>query len=400
MSTKNLLVIGVTVLIVGSIIGLESIKPKSVAPTASQSLVVASTTDERAVDSAVPAAPETTSVKTQNTYLTSAQKASTYEPGKELVGISGYLNLPAGKEKITLQELVGTKVVLVDFWTYSCINCQRTLPYLNAWYEKYHDQGLEIIGVHTPEFGFEKEYNNVKAAIAKYGIKYPVVQDNDYSTWSAYGNRYWPRKYFIDIDGYIVGDHIGEGGYAETEKILQLLLKERAAKLKLTTAISEGVVAPVAQVVSSGQNSPETYFGSARNQTLASGTSGSTGSQNFALPGMFDLHKLYLGGTWNITPEYAVSGSGAHIVFRYFAQQVFLVAQAANPVIVEVRRDGRPLSAVEAGEDIVIGADGTSTITVSQARLYKILKEASAQEHILELIPHTNGLEAFTFTFG
>jgi thiol-disulfide isomerase/thioredoxin len=400
MSTKNLLGIGVTVLIVGSIIGLESIKPKKVMPTASQSLVVASTTDERAVDAAVPAAPETTPVKMQNTYLTSAQKASTYEPGKELVGISGYLNLPAGKEKITLQELVGTKVVLVDFWTYSCINCQRTLPYLNAWYEKYHDQGLEIIGVHTPEFGFEKEYDNVKAAIAKYDIKYPVVQDNDYSTWSAYGNRYWPRKYFIDIDGYIVGDHIGEGGYAETEKLIQVLLKERAFKLKLTTPISGGVVAPSIQAVSGGEISPETYFGSARNQTLANGTAGVAGGQTFVLPGMFDLHKLYLGGTWNITPEYAVSGSGAHIVFRYFAQQVFLVAQAANPVIVEVRRDGRPLSAVEAGEDIVIGADGTSTITVSQARLYKILKEASAQEHILELIPRTNGLEAFTFTFG
>src|SRR3989344_3502091 len=143
-----------------------------------------------------------------------------YPRARDLVSPEGYINT----DNITLAELVGKKVILVDFWTYSCINCQRTQPYLNAWYEKYRAAGLEIIGVHTPEFEFEKNYENVKRAVEKAGIKYPVVQDNDYATWQAYGNRYWPRKYLIDIDGYIVYDHIGEGGYEETERKIQELL--------------------------------------------------------------------------------------------------------------------------------------------------------------------------------
>ncbi|MBI4175952.1 MAG: thioredoxin family protein, partial [Candidatus Aenigmarchaeota archaeon] len=126
----------------------------------------------------------------------------------ELQGIAGYINT----EGIKLADLRG-KVVLIDFWTYTCINCIRTLPYLNAWYDKYHDKGFEIIGVHTPEFSFEKDYNNVKAAVDKYGIRYPVVQDNDYATWRAYKNNYWPRKYLVDAQGNIRYDHIGEGGY-------------------------------------------------------------------------------------------------------------------------------------------------------------------------------------------
>ena len=139
-------------------------------------------------------------------------KEQKYEKAKELAGISGYLNTDAFK----LSELIGKKVVLIDFWTYTCINCQRTLPYITAWDKKYRDQGLVVIGVHTPEFEFEKKKGNVQSAIEEFGIKYPVVQDNDYATWRAYNNRYWPRKYLIDIDGFIVYDHIGEGGYEET----------------------------------------------------------------------------------------------------------------------------------------------------------------------------------------
>ena len=156
----------------------------------------------------------------QNAQTPLVGNASAYELKKakyplaiELVAPQGYINLPQGKTNTTIGELAGKKVVLVDFWTYSCINCQRTIPYLNAWYEKYRGAGLEIIGVHTPEFEFEKDYVNVQAAVLKYGIRYPVVQDNDYATWTAYRNRYWPHKYLVDIDGFIVYDHIGEGGY-------------------------------------------------------------------------------------------------------------------------------------------------------------------------------------------
>jgi len=148
-------------------------------------------------------------------------KAKKYKPAQEISTPDGFVNT----DSISIGELIGKKVILVDFWTYSCINCQRTTPYLNAWYEKYHDQGLEIIGLHTPEFEFEKDYNNVKAAVEKFGIKFPVVLDNDYSTWAAYRNQYWPRKYLIDIDGYIVYDHIGEGAYDETEAKIQEALR-------------------------------------------------------------------------------------------------------------------------------------------------------------------------------
>lgn len=136
----------------------------------------------------------------------------------ELRGIAGYINTPPN---LTLASLRG-KVVVVDFWTYSCINCIRTLPYLETWYEKYRDDGLVIIGVHTPEFDFEKDYSNVQKAVEKYGITYPVVQDNDYATWNAYGNRFWPHKYLVDANGVLRFDHIGEGGYEETESEVSL----------------------------------------------------------------------------------------------------------------------------------------------------------------------------------
>ena len=154
-------------------------------------------------------------------------KSKDYKKAIELVSPDGYINV----DNITIKELIGKKVILVDFWTYSCVNCQRTLPFLTRWYDKYEGEGLEIIGVHTPEFKFEQDYNNVLRATQKWNVKYPVVQDNSYKTWQAYENRYWPRKYIIDIDGFIVYDHIGEGAYEETEKKIQELLKERAKVL-------------------------------------------------------------------------------------------------------------------------------------------------------------------------
>src|SRR3989344_6786961 len=150
------------------------------------------------------------------TNINKEEKLARYEPAKEITTPDGFINIDG--EPITISEFIGKKVILVDFWTYSCINCQRTTPYLNAWYKKYgstllttSSPGLVIIGLHTPEFEFEKNYQNVLEATKKMGIKYPVVLDNDYSTWNAYQNRFWPRKYLIDIDGYIVYDHIGEG---------------------------------------------------------------------------------------------------------------------------------------------------------------------------------------------
>lgn len=167
-------------------------------------------------------------------------KAAQHPRALEISTPDGFINT----DRIAVGDLLGKKVILLDFWTYSCINCQRTIPHLNAWYEKYRDQGLVIIGIHTPEFEFEKQYENVLAAVKKFGIAYPVVLDNNYSTWQAYKNRYWPRKYLIDIDGFVVYDHIGEGAYKETERKIQELLAERARVLGSGERISAAPASP------------------------------------------------------------------------------------------------------------------------------------------------------------
>jgi len=205
--------------------------------------------------------PERTGEGVDVDVMTREEKEKIYEPAKEITTPDGFINT----EGITIGDLVGKQVILVDFWTYSCINCQRTLPHLNEWHEKYGDKGLTIIGVHTPEFEFEKEYANVLAAVEKFGVKYPVVLDNDYSTWTAYENRYWPRKYLIDIDGYIVYDHIGEGGYAETEQKIVDLLNERARVLGEGGIVMADGSAEDDDLSRVG--SPEVYFGSSRLRT-------------------------------------------------------------------------------------------------------------------------------------
>ena len=195
------------------------------------------------------------------TNVNKEEKLARYEPAKEITTPDGFIN--TGGEPITIGEFIGKKVILVDFWTYSCINCQRTTPYLNAWYEKYKDEGLIIVGIHTPEFEFEKIYQNVLDATEELGIKYPVVLDNDYSTWTAYRNRFWPRKYLIDIDGFIVYDHIGEGAYEETETKIQEVLRERNKALGVLESVSGEVVSfgDAAAPSRTGGGSAEMYLG-------------------------------------------------------------------------------------------------------------------------------------------
>lgn len=316
-----------------------------------------------------------------------------YPEARELAGIGGYLNTD-GKE-IRISDLVGKKVILVDFWTYSCINCQRTLPYLISWYEKYRDQGLEIIGVHTPEFDFEKKRENVAAAIEKWGITYPVVQDNDFATWRAYSNQYWPRKYLIDIDGYIVYDHIGEGGYEEIEQKIQELLRERSDKLKMQESIATGTVSPAQDLVSGGRvNSPEVYFGAWRNGYFANGERGIEGTQSLAEPEKIEPNKLYLVGDWNIAREYAESaGTGAKIIFKYSAQDVFAVASSDTPQTASITRDKMPLGPV-AGND---APDGR--VTIENETLYRLIEGAEPGEHVIEITVPV-GIRFYTFTFG
>ncbi len=317
-------------------------------------------------------------------FLSLAQKQRKYTLAPDLSSIDGYIN--TNSLPVTISQYKGKKVVLLDIWTYSCINCQRTIPYLNEWYKKYEDAGLVIIGLHAPEFAFEKIQKNVEKAVQDFGIKYPVVLDNDFSTWRAYENQYWPRKYLIDIDGYIVYDHAGEGQYTETEKQIQKALNELNYRLNKDTEISNDISKPtnVTSVDSSKVNSPETYFGSARNSLLANGKSGISGEQLLSVPTNIISSKLYLGGTWNITSEYAENKSAGSIVFKYEAKNVYITAGSTEGVEVEIYKD-----------DVFV-----KKVAIKNETLYQLISDADYEKHILRIVLPKAGLQAFTFTFG
>lgn len=312
------------------------------------------------------------------------QSSSEYPRAKEIAGPSGFVNT----QPITISQFIGQKVILIDFMTYSCINCQRTYPYLNAWWDKYKDHGLLIIGIHTPEFDFEKKIDNVRAAAAKYGLKFPLVLDNDQGTWNAYGNLYWPREYLIDIYGNIVHDQIGEGGYGETERAIQKALLARKVALGLKDeVVPGGFVAPsnAIEIDAAKIKSEETYFGAARNSLLGSGIAGLSGLQTMPAPRNMKANVLYLTGQWDFQAEYAENKSaGAVITYRYNAKNVYLVASSPAGVRLKVLLDGKPLG----------------TVFVKDDRLYKLVEGSDYGEHTLEITIESPGLRAYTFTFG
>ncbi len=335
------------------------------------------------------------SVKSDPTagFIPAAQKSAMYQRAPELVSPDGYINTEG--KRITLAELRGKKVVLLDVWTYSCINCQRTLPYLKDWYAKYKNQGLEIVAVHTPEFAFEKVQKNVETAVAGFGLTYPVVLDNDYRTWNAYGNQYWPRKYLIDIDGYIIYDHIGEGAYAETEAQIQRALAERA--VRLGEDMPQAVV-PTEIVSPEGRaNSPETYFGAWRNNNFGNGVAREEGRQTLTIPERLAPNAFYLGGAWNFEYEYMTNESpGAQLRFIYDAKDVYFVAAANEPVKIKITRDGgKPLGAARGAD-----ADENGFATIREERLYKLIQDTVSGPHTIEIEVQAPGLQAYTFTFG
>lgn len=364
-----------------------------------------------APDVAIPTIPSSSPISTSLSIATSVpqidrtallqKKAFQYSRAKELADIEGYIN----SEPFTLADIVGKKVILIDFWTYSCINCQRTTPYLNAWYEKYKDKGLVIVGVHTPEFDFEKNYQNVASATKKAGIAYPVVLDSNRGTWSAYNNRFWPRKYLIDIDGYVVYDHIGEGAYDETELKIQELLIERAEVLGERALVAPAITAPSQNDINAG--SPETYFGAYRNDALGSGKKNNVGEQFFEEPVNILPNRLYLVGSWNIQGEYAQTSAvvdspaigSDRVNYLYTAQRVYLVAHAAQPIDIEVLRDGKPIDPSVKGRDVFY-KDGKSYVRIRDAMLYKIIEDSAYGKHLLEFVIEEPGLQLFTFTFG
>ncbi len=323
------------------------------------------------------------------------EKASRYPRAREITTPDGFINA----DKLALSDFAGKQVILIDFWTYSCINCQRTIPYLNAWYEKYKDKGLVIVGIHTPEFEFEKKYDNVAAAVQKFGIRYPVALDNDYSTWNAYGNRYWPRKYLIDIDGFVVYDHIGEGAYEETERRIQEALEERMRVLGEQHELEKTVSAPAdaPKTDFSRIKSPETYFGASRNTNFASGNPGAAGDFSYDPPSEIKKNLLYLAGRWDIRPEFARNAAaGTKVIFRYEAKDAYLVASSDKGARIKILRDGKPIGNA-AGRD----ADRAgSTAAIREERLYRLVEDSDYGEHTLEIIVEEGVVQFFAFTFG
>ena len=319
---------------------------------------------------------------------------SKYKMAPELVGIAYYLNTTPEE----LAKQIKDKVVLYDIWTYSCINCVRTLPYITAWNEKYSDQGLLIIGIHSPEFEFEKDPNNVKMAIEKYGITYPVVMDNDMKTWKAFENRYWPRKYIADHEGYIRYDHIGEGNYQETEKVIQQLLKERADDLGLQVASAKPLV-DIQEFEHTVFRTPELYFGykfaEGRNQLGSQEGFSEDKIVTYQDPDQIQLHEFYPIGKWkNLQDSMELVSDSGSIKLQYNAKEVNIVT--ANYGELEIFLDGVPLPSEYTGKDI----QEENRITVNEPGLYNIISSPDSSTHILEMKVNSPGFQMFTFTFG
>lgn len=301
----------------------------------------------------------------------------------EFVGIEQWLN----SEPLTMASLKG-KVVLVDFWTYSCINCVRTLPYLTAWDRKYRDQGLVIVGVHAPEFEFEKKTANVQAAIAEHGIAYPVAQDNRLDTWSNFDNRYWPAHYLIDREGRVVYTHFGEGQYGVTENNIRYLLglQEPALQAEAETPTY------------SSTQTAETYLGYARGRNFQSPEDvASDAKKHYSLPAELQDDHWALGGDWRIEVERSVSSSaGAKLRLDFNARKVFLVMGTASgqPLPVSVKLNGKPLGNA-AGKDAAGGR-----LIVDRNTLYELIDQGSIKRGVLEVEAAQPGLEIYAFTFG
>jgi cytochrome c biogenesis protein CcdA/thiol-disulfide isomerase/thioredoxin len=305
----------------------------------------------------------------------------------EFTGNDSWLNTP-GERPLSLRELRG-RVVLIDFWTYTCINCLRTLPALRAWHERYERDGLVIVGVHTPEFTFERDRDNVERAIEDNDLRYPIAQDNAYATWNAWGNQYWPAKYLIDAQGQVRYVHLGEGAYAETEKAIRELLAEAGER---GLGAASGVQPSSADA---GVRTPETYLGVVRTEGFVD-PAPAIGTRRYPPPGALPSSRFGLSGVWRVNEERATAVAGAEIHARPVAREVYLVmsSRGGRARRVEVLLDGRPVPPHAAGTDV-----GNGAVTVKSQRLYRLvsLPEVGEQDLVLRVPP---GVSAYAFTFG
>jgi cytochrome c biogenesis protein CcdA/thiol-disulfide isomerase/thioredoxin len=317
-------------------------------------------------------------------------------PMPDLNGAIAWINSPP----LTRDSLRG-KVVMIDFWTYSCINCLRTLPYVEAWAAKYKDAGLVVIGVHTPEFAFEKDEGNVEKAVRDLKVTYPVAIDSDYKIWQAFNNEYWPAHYFIDGKGRIRYHHFGEGQYDESERVIQQLLKENGATSLSGAAIDVASTGAEAPPDMSNVRSPETYIGYHRAENFASAEPITRDSRKVYTPrARLSLNQWALGGSWNVSPESAVlQAASGKVVFRFHAHDLHLVlgpAKDGKPVRFKVTLDGTP-----PGEDHGSDTDANGVGTVQGHRLYQLIRQKGAvEDRTFEIEFLDPGVQAFAFTFG
>jgi thiol-disulfide isomerase/thioredoxin len=327
---------------------------------------------------------------------------SQFKKAPEFDKVTGYINT----KPINFSDLKG-KVVLVDFWTYSCINCIRTIPYLVEWNENYVDKGLVIVGVHAPEFEFEKNIDNVKEAVKKFGIKYPVIQDNDKGTWNAYENQYWPQKYIVDHEGYIRYDHIGEGGYSETEDAIRSLLQERTTQLGLDSGlpgtnntVTETTAKNVQSVDFSKINSPELYFGYQFAKASLGNSEGFKPDQsvNYSLATIDSDIKpnvIYLDGTWkNNADNMELQSNAGRIALVYSAKSINMVAGGNGEV--SISEDGSTVLGKYRGADL----SEEGEFTIDGQRLYNLSMHDDYGAHSIVIDINGKGFQAYTFTFG
>ncbi|MGN6680616.1 MAG: cytochrome c biogenesis protein DipZ [Streptosporangiaceae bacterium] len=290
-------------------------------------------------------------------------------------GVTAWLNTPGGRP-LSLRSLRG-KVVLVDFWTYSCINCQRTLPHVEAWYSKYAKDGFVVVGVHTPEFAFEHVVSNVRSQSAAFGVHYPVAIDDDYATWNAYHNEYWPADYLIDANGRVRHVHFGEGDYGTTERLIRQLLRAAHPGMRLATATD------VANKTPTGQMSPETYIGYERLQYLlpSAGLVRNTPAR-YHFPASLPLGAFALSGTWTDHSEEATAGADAKLELSFLARTVYLVLGGHGSL------------------DVAVNGGHTQTIHVAGVPRLYTLYEAGRETSGKLLLHASPGVQAYDFTFG
>jgi cytochrome c biogenesis protein CcdA/thiol-disulfide isomerase/thioredoxin len=296
-----------------------------------------------------------------------------FGPAPEFAGIESWLN----SEPLTMAGLRG-KVVVIDFWTYSCINCLRTLPYLRRWDEAYRDKGLVLVGVHSPEFAFERVESNVEDAVERLGVAYPVALDNAFGTWTAWGNRYWPAKYFVDRAGHVRYAHFGEGDYEGSEEVIRTLLAEPGLPEPVSGEIEGERAGPV--------GTPESYLGYERVERFSSGELVRDREAEYAFPDWLPFNGVALSGRWTVEGERSVAGEDARLRLSYTAREVNLVLGTDGPEAgtVEVLVDGEPMGSV----------------TVTRDDLYPLVTiPGDARERVLELRV-SPGVAAYAFTFG